>query len=217
MDDRPASPAPARPAKKRRSAVREIVQTILLTLIIFLTVRALVQNFKVEGHSMEPSLHDGQYLFVNKAEYFYVDLEAVGKVLPFLNFTHANNFYLFHPPQRGDVIVFRLPRDQNVDLIKRVIGEPGDEVSIKSGKVYINGQLVDEPFIANQTNANYGPVRVPDDQFFVLGDNRPNSSDSRVWGFVPRDNIIGKAMLSYWPLNEWGWAPNYALAVGKDK
>lgn len=163
----------------------------LLALFIFVGVRAVVQNFKVEGASMEPSLHTGQYLFINKAEYF------------------------FHSPERGDVVVFRYPQDPSRDFIKRVVGLPGEAVSIRSGKVFINDLLLDDPF-SQGTGSRDGEWKLGPDQYFVMGDNRAQSSDSRFWGPVPRDNVIGKAMLIYWPLSSWGWAPNYTLAVGNN-
>lgn len=194
-----------------RSALREVVETILLTLIIFLVVRALVQNFKVEGSSMEPNLHSGQYLLVNKAVYFSFDTEAIAKFVPFIDTDDSRIFFIFHPPERGDVIVFRFPKEPTRDFIKRVMAGPGETVEIRSGVVWVNGQKLDEPYLRDRPNYNFGPETVPEDNYFVLGDNRNNSSDSHVWGMVPRDMIIGKAWLSYWPVSEWGFAPNYKV------
>ncbi|MCS7002977.1 MAG: signal peptidase I [Dehalococcoidia bacterium] len=208
------TPTPTRSAVDVRSALREIIETILLTLLIFLVVRALVQNFKVEGSSMEPNMHHGQFILANKAVYFNIDTAAINRVAPFLNLGEGRVFYLFRPPERGDVIVFRFPRDTSRDFIKRVIGLPGETIEIRNGWVFINGQRLNEPYIQDRPNYNYGPERVPEDNFFVLGDNRNNSSDSHVWGNVPRDFIIGKAWISYWPISQWGFAPNYRLVPG---
>jgi signal peptidase I len=196
-----------------KSAVREIVETILLTLLIFLAVRTVVQNFKVEGASMEPNLHTGEYLLVNKAVYFSVDMDEVGQLLPALNLKNKQVVYLFHPPQRGDIIVFRYPKDPSRDFIKRVVGTQGDVVEIKGGKVMVNSAVVDEPYLPDHPNYSFGPEKVPADNYFVLGDNRNNSSDSHIWGMVPRDNIVGKAWVTYWPVDEWGLVPNHTLAV----
>jgi len=196
-----------------KSALREIVETILLALILFLAVRAVVQNFKVDGSSMEPSLHSGQYLLVNKAIYFNLDLSKVKKWLPFLEGVADENVYLFHAPERGDVVVFRFPKDPSRDFIKRIIAVPGDEVEVRSGRVYVNGARLEEPYIIEGPTYSLDRITVPEGSYFVLGDNRNNSSDSHVWGVVPRENIVGKAWISYWPMSDWGMVPNYSLAA----
>lgn len=196
-----------------KSAIREIVETILLTLLIFFAVRAIIQNFKVEGSSMEPSLHTGQYLLVNKAVYYNIDMATVAKVVPVLEPYKDKTFYLFHPPQRGEVVVFRFPKDPSRDFIKRIIAVPDDVVEIRGGKIYVNGETMVEPYIQDRPNYPFGPERVPKDNYFVLGDNRNNSSDSHVWGMVPRDNIIGKAWVSYWPTEDWGFVTSYSMAA----
>ncbi len=197
-----------------RSALREIVETILLTLIIFLVVRGLVQPYKVEGSSMEPNLHSGQFLLVNKAVYFRIEGADLTRYIPFIPKADQHSFYLFHPPERGDVIVFKYPKEPTRDFVKRVIAMAGDTVEIRGGTVYVNGQKMSEPYLRDHANYNFGPETVPEDSFFVLGDNRNNSSDSHVWGMVPSDLIIGKAWLSYWPASEWGLAPNYQVMPG---
>lgn len=196
-----------------KSALREIIETVILALAIFFLMRAVVQNFKVEGSSMEPNLHNGQYLLVNKADYFAIDIDQVTRILPFLNWQRERFIYLFHPPQRGDVVVFRFPKEPSRDFIKRVIATPGETVEIESGKVYINGMLLREHYIAEGPHYTLKSQVVPLDHYFVLGDNRNNSSDSHVWGVVPRENIVGKAWLSYWPISRWGLAPNYSLGL----
>ena len=133
----------------------------------------------VDGTSMQPGLNNNQYVLVNKLS------------------------YLFHAPERGDVIVFHWPVDTNKDLIKRVIGVPGDVIVIDSTKVWVNGVLLTEPYISAPVNPSGNKWIVPPDDYFVMGDNRRVSDDSRDWGFVPKSYIIGKAVLVYWPLNSW--------------
>src|SRR3954470_17872559 len=132
--------------KRRRSRrlMMELVQTLVLASLIFFAVRTMAQNFKVEGSSMEPGLHDGQYLLVNKAIYFQINLNTVGKFLPFIHVGDNPDHYLFHGPHRGDVIVFRYPADPSRDFIKRVIGVPGDSVEILHGVLTVNGHSVEE-------------------------------------------------------------------------
>lgn len=173
--------------------LREFLETAILTLLIFLLVRAVVQNYRVKGSSMEPNIHDGQYLMVNKA----------------LN--------LF-PLQRGDVVIFVAPPRPRDDFIKRVVALPGETVEIRQGRVYIKRpewkefRLLDEPYVPHFAVYSYGPATVGPDQYFVLGDNRGNSDDSHSWGMLPRKNIIGKAWLSYWPIKTFGLLPRYTLA-----
>lgn len=189
---------------KLRSALVEILQTVILTLVIFFAVRSVVQNFRVEGASMLDTLHSGQYLLVNKVT--YLDLEGT----PLERLVAANPKdrdgprYLFGGPQRGDIIVFEAPRSQDRDYIKRVIGLPGDEVRISRGRVLVNGDELDEPYIVHRAGYDHPKTKVPDGHYFVLGDNRPNSSDSHLNWTVPSHDIIGKAWFSYWPPAEWG-------------
>jgi signal peptidase I len=114
-------------------------------------------------------------------------------------------------PKRGDVLVFEYPLDTSRDFIKRVIALPGETVEVRNGQVYVNGMLMPEPFGPNPSGRNYGPLKVPPDTVFVMGDNRNNSSDSRVWGPLPQKDIIGKAILSYWPPQLWAVVPQYDL------
>ncbi len=195
--------------KKTRTGIRvgrlarDLIETVILALLIFVGVRAMVQNFRVEGSSMEGSLHNGQYILVNKATYFKVDLSFLN-FLPFFDAGDNPVHYIFGGPGRGDVVVFRFPNQPERDFIKRVIGLPGDQVEIKDGLVFVNGHALDEPYELERPTHDYGPVVVPEGQYFVLGDNRNNSYDSRSWGFVPEDDIVGKAWLSYWPFSEFG-------------
>jgi signal peptidase I len=178
--------------KKRHHLIREIAETVILTLLMFLVIRFAMQNFTIDGTSMEQSLHNGELILVDKWT------------------------YLFHPPERGDVIVFRAPPDPAQDYIKRVIGLPGDTITIKGTTVIVDGVPLNETYVAAQ-NQGVPPgahtitnLVVPPNDYFVLGDNRAVSSDSRIWGFLPRRNIIGRAALVYWPLgqNNDGFLPS---------
>jgi signal peptidase I len=163
-----------------KAALRDILETALLTLVIFLAVRFGVQTFRVEGFSMEPTLHSNQYLLVNKVS------------------------YMVGGPQRGDIIVFRFPQDPRRDFIKRVVALPGEEVEIRGGVVYVDGRALDEPYILKKPLYNYPKRKVPEGEYFVLGDNRNNSHDSHVWDWLPKEYLIGKAWVSYWPMQAWG-------------
>ena len=197
-----------------RRVVWELAQTLLLAALIFLMVRGVAQNFRVEGPSMEPGLHNGQYLLVNKAVYFKLDLDKLSKYIPFISGGDNPSRFLFHGPERGDVVVFRYPQDPSRDFIKRIIGLPGDTVEINDGVVMVNGVVLDEQYINGGSTQPMAPKVVPERSYFVMGDNRPNSSDSRNWGFVPEENIIGKAMFSYWPFSEFGGVGNTSIDLG---
>jgi signal peptidase I len=166
--------------------VREIIETLALTLVIFVVIHFAVQNYMVDGPSMQPSLINNQYVLVNKLA------------------------YLFHAPERGDVIVFHWPVDTNKDLIKRVIGVPGDVIVIDSKTVRVNGVLLKEPYIMAPVNPAGNKWVVPPNEYFVMGDNRLVSDDSRDWGFVPKSYIVGKAVFVYWPINSWHFINTYA-------
>ena len=216
-DEQPARAAEgsgAQVGKRMRRVSWELVQTLVLAALIFLMVRGVAQNFRVEGPSMEPGLHNGQYLLVNKAVYFKLNLDTFSKYVPFINGGDEPDHFLFHGPKRGDVVVFRFPNDPSRDFIKRIIGEPGDVVSMQDGVVFVNGLALEETYITHQSFNNLRETEVPPRSYFVLGDNRANSSDSRNWGFVPEENIIGKAMFSYWPLSEMGGVGNTSIDLG---
>src|SRR6266540_450271 len=194
---------PPRPAvgPRVRRLVLELIQTVVLAFLLFMAVRALAQNFRVEGSSMEPGLHNGQYLLVNKAIYYKINFDTLGKYLPFVNGGDNPEHFIIHGPKRGDVIVFKFPQQPSRDFIKRVIGLPGDTVQINDGIVKVNGVTLEEPYIRGHNSFDYASTTVPAHSYFVLGDNRNNSSDSRNWGFVPEGNIISKAQVPYWHLD----------------
>jgi len=213
------NPPPAASAPRPRSifrplgrGVREIAETIILAVLIFLMVRAVVQNFQVEGRSMSPTFEHQWYVLVNKAIYWEVNLDTVGKFVPFVDPGDDPTRYLIRGPKRGDVIVFKSPTtdedDPERDFIKRIIGLPNETVEVRDCTVYIDGLPMDEPYISEQPHYNYGPETVPPDHYFVLGDNRNNSSDSHSWGPLPKENIIGMAWLIYWPRDAFGLVDN---------
>ena len=160
------------------------IKDILLAVVIaFLMVVFLYQPVKVEGTSMQPELLDQERIFVNKFVYHFEEIH------------------------RGDIVVFWYPKDPSKSFIKRVVGVPGDLVSVKDGLVYINGQLLEERYVPRgyQDLDSYPPVRVKDDHYYVLGDHRNASNDSRAWGLVPRKYIYGKAVFRYWPVEKAGF------------
>ena len=211
--------APAHHGSKTKTWIRELVETGLLALLVFLSVRASFQNFKVDGNSMYPTLEDGQFLIVNKLVYSEVDMEKLSKFVPFMEAGEDPKRNVFHGPQRGDIVVLQDPRKPETDLIKRVIGLPGETVEIVGGKVYINDLLLEEPYITAPWNDTKPKILIPEGEYYVLGDNRDNSLDSRSSqvGLVPKDLIIGKAMLSYWPRDKFGLAPNEGGDLGGEK
>ena len=173
----------------REVLIREIVETLLLTLFIFWIVNTVTGRFRIEGSSMLPTLTEGEMIIINKLSY-YLD-----------------------EPERGDIIVLHFPNDRSREFIKRLIGLPGDRIEIGNGMVAVNGRMLDEPYI-NDDPAYTGSWTVPEGQYFVLGDNRNNSSDSHIWSFLPREDIVGKAWLIYWGPEDWGLVPHSSHVVG---
>jgi len=196
-EDPAAAVSGATDAPAQRSAgwsmVRELVETVVLSLIIFLLIRQVVQNYRIENHSMEPNFYEGQFVLVNKLAY------RLGQ------------------PERGDVVVFHNPSNTNEDYIKRIIGLPGDTVEVRDQTVYINGQPVVEDFPHNPIQfGDYMPATVVgENQLFVMGDNRPNSSDSRVFGPISQDLAVGQAWLRIWPLPVFGLVQHVDLPLGE--
>ncbi|MBI4200290.1 MAG: signal peptidase I [Chloroflexi bacterium] len=182
-----------------RSLLREVLQTTLLALVLFGGLQATVRNFRVEGSSMEPTLHEGQYLLVNRLVYFRLDLGRLGEFLPFWEAEDGKAVYPFRPPQEGDIIVFQFPQDPSRDFVKRVIGVPGDALEIRGGQVYVNGKQLAEPYVLEPVGSSYTLRVLGPGEYFVLGDNRRHSNDSRNWGTVSWELIIGKAWVVYWP------------------
>jgi signal peptidase I len=206
--------APQAPAKASGSKfAREVIETLILAAIIFFGVRLIVLNFQVDGSSMVPNLDDGEMLLVNRNVYMHLDINKYIDVLPFVEHNGEHIVYPFNPPERGDIVVFNPPNRSDKPYIKRVIGLPGETVSFKDGFVYINGHKVKEPYLdGDETKCNRSvcpEVVVPEGSVYVMGDNRENSADSRSFGPVSIESIIGKAWVTYWPLDDFGLVPHY--------
>lgn len=168
--------------------VLDIVETLFISAVLFLGINAISARIRVDGHSMQPTLHSGEFIIVNKLA------------------------YRFGSVKRGDVIVFHFPRNLEQEYIKRVIGLPGDEVVVSNQQVRVNGVVLNEPYISEPPDYS-GTWTVPEGNLFVLGDNRNNSSDSHNWGPVSLDYVVGKALVIYWPPEEWGWVDHHAESV----
>jgi signal peptidase I len=164
---------------KRLSFFGDILESLVIAVILAVLIRTFIfQPFYIPSGSMVPTLYEGDRIIVSKLS------------------------YRFHPPQRGDIVVFRFPLDQKKTYVKRLIGLSGETVQLKDGRLYINGREVPEPYLPPNTYfPDFGPVKVPEGSFFMLGDNRMNSEDSRIWGFLDRQLIVGKAVFLYWPPN----------------
>jgi signal peptidase I len=182
---------PNTPNAQRSHTTREIIETILLTALVYFVVRSSVQFTPIQGFSMELGLRDSQSVIVNQLA------------------------YVFGSPQRGDVVVFHPPSDPQQQYIKRVIALPGDTIQITDTAIIVDGATLSEPYVnPADTSPNEGGSDVPSlklgpGQYWVMGDNRGDSTDSRVFGVVPRQNLIGKAELVIWPPGALHWIPTY--------
>lgn len=170
-------------AKTRRHFLRELVETAVLALVIYAGLRLLVQSFRIDGTSMEPNLHEGQHVLVAKWSYW------------------------LRPPQRGEIVVFAAPQAGSRDLIKRIVGLPGEAIRIAGGRVYVDDQPLSEPY-ARLGSESGGPWVLGADEVFVMGDNRERSQDSRSWGPLPTSAIVGKGLVIYWPPRMVGLVPH---------
>jgi signal peptidase I len=173
-----------------RRFAKDILEVAIISLLLFFSINAVSARIRVESVSMQPTLFAGNFVVINKLA------------------------YQFGEPERGDIVVFEYPPDPNQDpYIKRVIGLPGESIEIADGKVSINGISIQEPYLTSDTPQG-GSWKVPDGALFVMGDNRKNSSDSRTWGFVPLENVLGKALVVYWPPDQWELLDlSYAVAA----
>lgn len=198
----------ARPKPLIKSKWREYTEAFFWSLVIFFFVRiCVIQPFKIPSESMLNTLVIGDCLFVNKFIY--------GIKVPFTNIRLPQ----LREPQRGDVVVFRFPLNPSQDYIKRLVGVPGDTIEIRDKKVYVNGTLYENPHELHKdaktlpgelsVRDNFGPVQVPAAAYFMMGDNRDNSFDSRFWGFVPDENIVGPAFIKYWSWDNDKWLPRW--------
>lgn len=179
----------------KRSTILQLLILLVLAVLIFFGVHTTIESRVVEGSSMQSTLFQGERLVVVKAAYW------------------------FGEPQRGDVVIFKYPDqgEPQKTLVKRVIGLPGEQIEIKDGMVYINGSPLEEPYVKDLVNTSclgsYCKLEIPAGQYFVMGDNRTYSSDSRYFGTVPRKDIIGRVWLLYWPLSDWHLVRGYAYGA----
>ncbi len=170
--------------------LRDIVEILLLVITIYTMVNLATSRAVVEGQSMQPNFYTGQLVIVNRFAYF------------------------FSRPVRGDVIVLHDPKDVTQDFIKRVVGLPGETIQIKEGRVYVNGTMIEEPYITDFCRAGCdGTWQLKKDEYFVLGDNRNNSFDGHSFGPLPRDLIVGEAWIRYWPPKDVGFIPHPTYGV----
>jgi signal peptidase I len=185
-------PSPEGGKNSRRGVFLDLVETLILSVILFLGINAISARIRVESISMQPTLYAGDLVLVNRLA------------------------YKFSPPHRGDVIIFHYPLDPNREpYIKRVIGVPGDRIQVGGGRMLINGIDVEESYLMDKPTYA-GSWVVPQDSLFVLGDNRNRSSDSHSWGMVPLENVMGKALVLYWPPDHWKlFDVTIAMAAGQ--
>jgi len=173
---------------------------LVLAVVVFMLLQTTVRNFKVDGSSMDPTLEHGQYLLVNRLLYLRIDSERISKIIPFWQSTDQTSHFAVRAPKRGEVIVFQFPQDPNKDFVKRVVGLPGEVIEMRDGRVYVDGVVLEEPYLTAKDNSNKSEYQLKDGEYYVLGDNRSHSNDSRSWGPVPEANLRGKVWMVYWPL-----------------
>lgn len=184
----PTEPAPT--SEKGLSLGRfliDLLETLVLSVLLFIAINAVSARIRVDGFSMEPTLESGEFVVVNKLA------------------------YRLSEPARGDIVVFRYPYDPQQEYIKRIIGLPGDTIEIANGVVSVNGESLEEPYIA-AAPAYQTTLTIPEGSVFVLGDNRNNSSDSHNWGALPVEYLVGKALIIYWPPTQWGLVAHASAA-----
>jgi signal peptidase I len=200
-----------------KSVAHELIEAVVLSLLIFLLVQSLVQNREVLGQSMEPTLQNNERLFIDRASYFHYDANFLPRLLGQATVPDKEQ-YVLAGPQRGDIIVFKPPVPSEIDdYIKRVIAVAGEQVEVRAyDGVYVNGHKLAEPYIKDIPDYNWpAPGQsglVPPGHLFVLGDNRRNSSDSHIWGFLDDNSIVGKAWITYWPRELFGFLPHPVYA-----
>ncbi len=185
--------------KRAVAAIFDFLQSIVVVMAILVMIYLFVMSpQEIKGASMEPSFFNGEFILTNKIVY---------KVFE---------------PQRGDVVIFKAPSDKEIDYIKRIIGLPGDTVLLRDGKIYVNGTAIAEPYLRPGTESSGElflqdgqQATVPEGKYFVMGDNRPHSSDSREFGFIAKEDFIGKAILRYWPFTKFGVVLRPAYQIPK--
>lgn len=185
---------------------REIIEAVVLAAVVFLLLQTTVRNFRVDGSSMDPTLENGQYLLVNRLVYLNIEMDRLSKIVPFWEAEEDSSRHAIHAPRRGEVIVFEFP-DRNAgnpkkDFVKRVVGLPGETIRMHDGEVFVNEVKLDEPYLDEKDHSNASELTLGEGEYYVLGDNRAHSNDSRAWGAVPQVNLRGKVWMVYWPVPE---------------
>ena len=183
--------APAASRLQHPNLLRDLIETMVLVSIAFLVVNALIGRFRIEQVSMQPNLHEGEYVIVDKVS------------------------YAFRQPERGEIVVLKNPNPGQPDLIKRIIGLPGETIDVRGGQVSVNGQPLTEPYIKQPMASDFPAMQLQAGQYFVMGDNRNNSEDSRIFGARPAGDIVGRAWIIYWPPSDWQILarPSYAASA----
>jgi signal peptidase I len=184
---------------------KEFLEALIMALVVFFFLQVSVQNFQVEGSSMYPTLEPGQYVTVNKLAYLRVNMDKFSDIIPFWDASGQEELMPFQKdgPEPGSIVVFSYPRDPARSFVKRVIGVPGDQISIRDGYTYLNGQRLDEPYVMERARGEHMDFEtLGPGEYFVMGDNRTHSNDSRHWGPLGMDYIIGNKWIAYdLPLN----------------
>lgn len=182
---------------------REVIEAVLLAVVVFMLLQTTVRNFKVDGSSMDPTLVNGQYLLVNRLVYLRIEMDRFSSIVPFWQAEEDSVRYAIHPPERGEVIVFEfpdsIPSNSKRDFVKRVIGLPGETIEVKDGVPFVDGVVLEEPYLTTKDHSNVRKVELGAGEYYVIGDNRAHSNDSRSWGAVPEENLRGKVWMIYWP------------------
>ena len=182
---------------------REVIEAVLLAVVVFMLLQTTVRNFKVDGSSMDPTLENGQYLLVNRLVYLRIEMDRFSNIVPFWQAEEDSVRYAIHPPERGEVIVFEFPdinpSNSKKDFVKRVIGLPGETIEVKDGVPFVDGVVLEEPYLTTKDHSNGRKVELGPGEYYVMGDNRAHSNDSRNWGAVPEENLRGKVWMIYWP------------------
>ena len=182
---------------------REVIEAVLLAVVVFMLLQTTVRNFKVDGSSMDPTLENGQYLLVNRLVYLRIEMDRFSNIVPFWQAEEDSVRYAIHPPERGEVIVFEFPdsnpSNSKKDFVKRVIGLPGETIDVKDGVPFVDGVVLEEPYLTTKDHSNGRKVELGAGEYYVMGDNRAHSNDSRSWGAVPEENLRGKVWMIYWP------------------
>ena len=182
---------------------REVIEAVLLAVMVFMLLQTTVRNFKVDGSSMDPTLVNGQYLLVNRLVYLRIEMDRFSSIVPFWQAEEDSVRYAIHPPERGEVIVFEfpdsIPSNSKRDFVKRVIGLPGETIEVKDGVPFVDGVVLEEPYLTTKDHFNGRKVELGAGEYYVIGDNRAHSNDSRSWGAVPEENLRGKVWMIYWP------------------